>query len=106
MIKDWNSILFIVNGFLYRKQQSRLLCLKRCHCFQHYLVTYCDTLRIQVFLRFSGELVSFQELGQPDLINLHFIVLPVSTIGPINSLDVRFIFGTSRDWNAILFGSL
>ena len=31
---------------------------------------YCDTLRIQVFLRFSGELVSFQELGQPDLINL------------------------------------
>ena len=30
----------------------------------------CDALRIQVFLRFSGELVSFQELGQPDLINL------------------------------------
>ena len=32
--------------------------------------SFSDTLRIQVFLRFSGELVSFQELGQPDLINL------------------------------------
>ena len=27
----------------------------------------CDTLGIQGFLRFSGELVSFEELGQPDL---------------------------------------
>ena len=30
----------------------------------------CDTLGIQGFLRFSGELVSFVELGQPDLIKL------------------------------------
>ena len=37
-----------------------------CHGFKN----ICDTLRIQVFLRFSGELVSFQELGQSDLINL------------------------------------
>ena len=31
---------------------------------------YCDTLGIQVFLRFSGELVSFSELGQLDLIKV------------------------------------
>ena len=30
----------------------------------------CDTLEIQVFLRFSGELVSFEELGQLDLIKV------------------------------------
>ena len=30
----------------------------------------CDTLGIQGFLRFSGELVSFVELGQPDLIQV------------------------------------
>ena len=30
----------------------------------------CDTLEIQGFLRFSGELVSFVELGQPDLIKV------------------------------------
>ena len=30
----------------------------------------CDTLGIQVFLRFSGELVSFEELGQLDLIKV------------------------------------
>ena len=30
----------------------------------------CDTLGIQGFLRFSGELVSFVELGQPDLIKV------------------------------------
>ena len=30
----------------------------------------CDTLGIQGFLRFSGELVSFKESGQPDLIKV------------------------------------
>ena len=30
----------------------------------------CDTLGIQGFLRFSGELVSFVELGQLDLIKV------------------------------------
>ena len=34
------------------------------------LIYDCDTLGIQGFLRFSGELVSFVELGQPDLIKV------------------------------------
>ena len=35
-----------------------------------HVVGVCDTLGIQVFLRFSGELVSFEELGQLDLIKV------------------------------------
>ena len=33
-------------------------------------ICMCDTLGIQGFLRFSGELVSFEELGQLDLIKV------------------------------------
>ena len=33
-------------------------------------LTVCDTLGIQVFLRFSGELVSYEKLGQLDLIKV------------------------------------
>ena len=41
-----------------------------CMTFHVPLLNKCDTLEIQVFLRFSGELVSFEELGQLDLIKV------------------------------------
>ena len=55
----------------------------------------CDTLEIQVFLRFSGELVSFEELGQLDLIKvlLSFLVLPMGTRSPIDPVCIGFILG-------------
>ena len=36
----------------------------------YYTFNQCDTLGIQGFLKLSGELVSFVELGQPDLIKV------------------------------------
>ena len=45
---------------------------------------------------FSGELVTFKELGQPDLIKvlLSFLVAPVGTRSPIEPACIGFILGT------------
>ena len=51
---------------------------------------------IQVFLRFSGELVSFRKLGQPDLYiypTVSSLGLSMSTIHPMGSAYVGFTHG-------------
>ena len=50
---------------------------------------------IQVFLRFSGELVSFRKLGQPDLYISYSksLGLSMSTIHPMGSACVGFTPG-------------
>ena len=53
-VKDDCNLLYMFSSFI-----------SSCFCF-----CLCDTLGIQGFLRFSGELVSFVELGQPDLIKV------------------------------------
>ena len=77
--------------FVYISVISRPIILNN-HMFCHIYVTH---LEIQVFLRFSGELVSFRKLGQLDLYILLLSSLgsPMSTIHPMGPACVRFTPG-------------
>ena len=76
---------------------------KRIHLI-YLIVTHWE---IKVFLRFSGELVSFRKLGQLDLYStLSSLGLPMSTICPMEPAGVGVHPWTSKELNATLSWSI
>ena len=87
----WNRVIFKVMNSMHETvtfNPQRMLGVVDLRLLGYYNVTHWE---IQVFLRFSGELMSFRKLGQLDLYStLSSLGLPISTIHPMEPVGVGF----------------